>query len=77
MAFLQQFAIHNSTAEDQLLFEAAVEIAGSKVVIKRAPGAEHLAFQTPASSIEGNLPALIFIPYKTVILTKSIIVYDG
>ena len=54
MAFLQQIAAHNSTAEDQRLFEAAVEIAGSKVVIKRAPGAEHLAFQTPASSIEGK-----------------------
>ena len=54
MAFLQQFAAHNSVAEDQLLFKSAVEMAGSKVVIKRAPGAEHLALQTPASSIEGK-----------------------
>lgn len=54
MAFLQQFAAHNSVAEDQLLFKSAVELAGSKVVIKRAPGAEHLALQTPASSIEGK-----------------------
>ena len=54
MAFLQQIAAHNSISEDKRLFEAAVEIAGSKVVIKRAPGAEHLAFQKHASSIEGK-----------------------
>lgn len=54
MAFLQEVATLNTAFDDQELFKTAVAIAVSKVVVKRAPGAEFLACQSPASSIEGK-----------------------